>query len=132
MSKSKSKRARAVAPYVQRALEDEYAQEQVRKAVARLRDVYGRLSTQRAAATEDKGLYRSLKEAAVSIRKAAGRIEEPPPPGHTLRNALFISFAAGGALILLTRSRKGQAPLPAKSAQHATDFSEPAPEPAPA
>ena len=105
MAKSKTKRAKATAPYIRRAVEDEYVQDQLRNAVSRLRDVYGRISKKQAAAAEDKRMYRSLQEAAVSIRKAVGRIEEPPKPKHRLRNLLIVGVAGGGALLALKRSR---------------------------
>jgi len=138
MAKSKTKRASgAAAPYLRRAVEDEVAQEQLRKAVSRLRDVYGRVSRQQAAATEDKRLYRSLKEAAVSIRKAVGRIEEPPKPTHTLRNTLLIGSAAGVSFLLLKRSKNEASDLPQDSGAHHTSeagasSSHPASAPAPA
>jgi hypothetical protein len=112
MTKSKTKQAKAAVPYLRRAVEDEVAQEQLRKAVGRLRDVYGRVSRQQAGATEDKKLYRSLKEAAVSVRKAVGRIEEPPKPKHTMRNTLLIGAAAGAAFLLFKRSEKDSSDQP--------------------
>ena len=83
MSK-KTNRTKAVIPYARRAVEDEYVQEQVRNAVARLSDAYARVSRQKADAAEDRKLYRSLRSAAVSIRKAAGAIAKRVPSGfHT-------------------------------------------------
>src|ERR1043166_6198436 len=100
MAKSKTKRASAAAtPYLVRAVKDEVAQEQLRKAVSQLRHVYGRVSRKQAAATEDKRLYRSLREAAVSIRKGVGRTEQPPKPKHRLRNTLLIGSAGGAAFL---------------------------------
>lgn len=133
MAKSKTKRARTLSPYMRRAAEDQYAQEQLRNAVARLRDVYSRVSKQQAAATEDKRLYSSLKDAAVSIRRAVGRIEEPPAPKHRVRNALVIGIALAGGLALLKRARAGHSeqPLPAAQAGFGDGFAPPpAPEPA--
>jgi hypothetical protein len=118
MTKSKTKRAKASAPYLRRAVEDEIAQEQLRKAATRLRDVYGRISRQQAAATEDKKLYRSLKEAAVSVRKAVGRIEEPPKPKHTMRNTLLIGAAGGAAFLRFKLSKKDGSGRPRDSGSH--------------
>ena len=138
MAKSKSKRASAAAPYIRRALEDEYAQEQLRKAVSRLRDVYARVSREQAAAAEDRRLYRSLKDAAVSIRKAVGRIEEPPKPKHTLRIGLLGGIAVGGMVVLVVkRKRKRDADLPREatadySGQAAGTSARPEPASAPA
>jgi hypothetical protein len=138
MAKSKTKRASiAATPYLRRAVEDEYAQQQLRNAASRLRDVYGRISRQQAAATEDKRLYRSLKEAAVSVRKAVGRIEEPPKPKHTMRNTLLIGAAAGAAFLLFKRSQKDRSDLPQDAgSEHAAEAgaasSQPASAPAPA
>lgn len=72
MAKKRAKRAkqRAKGPmaYARRLVEDQYADEQLRKAVVRLRDVYQRVSRQQADAALDRKLYRSLREAATSIR----------------------------------------------------------------
>jgi hypothetical protein len=134
MAKTKSKGVQAAVPYIRRAVEDEYAQEQFRNAAARLRDVYGRVSRQQAAAAEDKGLYRSLKAAAVSLRRAVGRIEEPPPPRHTLRNGLVIGgVAAGGAVLaVVRRRRKAKREMLVEPVGYPTSVAEPAPMPAPA
>ena len=43
----------------------------------------------------DKKLYRSLREAATSIRNVARRVEEPPPPKRTGRKALAAGVSAG-------------------------------------
>ena len=112
MAKSKNKRVREASPYIRRALTDEYAQDQLRNALNKLRDVYGRVSRKQAAAAEDRRLYRSLKEAAVSIRRAAGRIEEPPPPKHTLRKVLIVPVAVGAALLMVKRRRNREDELP--------------------
>ena len=106
MAKSKSRQARRAAPYLRRAIEDEYVQQQLRNAVTRMREAYGRVSRKQAAAAEDKKLYRNLREAAVSVRNAIGRIEEPPPPKHGLRNTLLAGATIAGAFLLI-KSRRG-------------------------
>src|SRR5204863_7977935 len=103
--KRAKKRAKGVIPYARRLVEDQYADEQLRKAVARLRDVYQRVSRQQADAALDKKLYRSLREAATSIRNVARRVEEPPPPKRTGRKALAAGVSAGAIAVAVRRRR---------------------------
>ena len=67
---AKSKQAKSAAPYVQRLLEDEYVQQQLRTAAARLREAYGRASRKRGKAAEDKKLYDNLRDAVTSTRRS--------------------------------------------------------------
>jgi hypothetical protein len=102
----KRKPAKAVIPHVRHAVEDEYVQEQLRNAVSRLSDAYARISRKKVDAANEKKLYRSLRGAAVSIRKAVGAIEEPPPKRRG-RNALLVGFAVAGTGLIAKRARKG-------------------------
>jgi len=112
MTKSKAQQARRAAPYLRRAVEDDYVQQQLRNAAERLRDVYGRASRRQGAAAEDKKLYRDLREAAISIRKTIGRIEQPPRKKHGLRNSLLAGATIGGALLLTRRKGQDDAEVP--------------------
>jgi ferric-dicitrate binding protein FerR (iron transport regulator) len=105
---AKTEKAKSVLPYLQRLLEDEYVQEQVREAAVGLRHAYGRAATRREQAPEDKKLYDHLRQAATSIRDAAKALREPePPPKRRARKVLIIGLAAGGA-VLLTRLGRHQ------------------------
>ena len=103
--KRAKKRPQGVVPYARRLVEDQYADEQLRKAVARLRDVYQRVSRQQADAALDKKVYRSLREAATSIRNVARRVEEPPPK-RTGQKALVAGVSAGAIFVAVRRRRR--------------------------
>ena len=125
MSK-KTNRAKTVIPYARRAVEDQYVQEQVRNAVARLSDAYARVSRQKADAAEDKKLYRSLRSAAVSIRKAAGAIEEPPPKQKRRgRKALLSALTLAGIAVVAKRRTRGDSELPLQAPSTANNGGEP-------
>ncbi|HEV7585668.1 MAG TPA: hypothetical protein VGO14_07810 [Solirubrobacteraceae bacterium] len=125
MSK-KSNRAKAALPYARRAVEDEYVQEQIRNAVSRLGDAYARVSRQKAEAAEDKKLYRNIRSAAVSIRKAAGAIEEPPPkPKRRGRKVLLLALAVSGIALIAKRTRSGDSELPLQTQSTANNGAEP-------
>jgi hypothetical protein len=98
--------------YVQRLLEDDYVQEQLREAAIGLRAAYGRVSRKRVAAAEDKKLYGNLQQATTSIRKALVALQRPKPkPQHRIRKvALAVVVVGGGALLIGTRGRKNNPP----------------------
>lgn len=100
---TKTKQAKSAVPYAQRLIEDEYVQEQLRNAAARLRQAYGRVSRQRGKATEDKKLYGNLREAATSIRKAMLALRRRrPEPKRRGRKLLLVGLAGGGATVVLS------------------------------
>jgi hypothetical protein len=101
----KTKQAKSAIPYVQRLAEDDYVQAQLRNAMGRLREAYGRAMRKRGRAAEDKKFYANLREAATSIRKAASRAQRKPK--HRARKVAF-AVAAGGAAVLLSRRRKAK------------------------
>lgn len=116
MAKKRAKRAkqRAKGPmaYARRLVEDQYADEQLRKAVVRLRDVYQRVSRQQADAALDRKLYRSLREAATSIRNVVRRVEEPATPKWTGRKVLVAGASAGAVALAVRRGRRREGELP--------------------
>jgi ferric-dicitrate binding protein FerR (iron transport regulator) len=122
MAKKKANRAKLAIPYARRAVEDEYVQEQIRSTVTRLSDALARISRQKADATEDKKLYTSLRSAALSIRKAVGAIEEPPPKAKRRgRKALLLGAALAGVLVIAKRRTSGDsepAPQPRSTANN--------------
>ena len=106
---AKTSNAQSALPYVQRLLEDEYVQEQLRDAAKGLRNAYGRAARQRAQATDDKKLYASLRRAATSIRNATTALRKPePPPKRRVRKVLIIALAAMGAALLTRLGRHQQ------------------------
>jgi ferric-dicitrate binding protein FerR (iron transport regulator) len=88
---AKSEKAKAALPYLQRLLEDEYVQEQVREAVVGLRNAYGRAARKRTQA------------AATSIRNATMALRKPEPPPKRRARKLLITAAAAGAAAMLAR-----------------------------
>lgn len=97
----KANKARSAIPYAQRLISDEYVQEQLSTALMKLQEVYARAARQRGRAAEDKKLYDGLREAATSIRRAVGAIQEPPPkPKHRGRRLAMLALAAAGAALL--------------------------------
>jgi hypothetical protein len=122
MAKKKTNRTKVAIPYARRAVEDEYVQEQIRSAVTRLSDGLARISRQKADATGDKKLYTGLRSAAVSIRKAVGAIEEPPPKAKRRgRKALVLGAALAGILVIAKRRTSGDsetAPQPRSTANN--------------
>jgi Mrp family chromosome partitioning ATPase len=104
-----TKQAQSTFGYIQRGLEDEYVQEQLRAAVGGLRTAYTRARKQRAQATEDKRLYRSLRQAATAVRNAGTALRPPEPePKHRIRKVLVVGAAAGGTALLTSKLQKAQ------------------------
>jgi hypothetical protein len=110
---AKTKNAKSALPHVQRLLEDEYVQEQIRNAAAALRNAYGRAARKRAQATEDKKLYSSLRHAATSIRNATIALRRPPepPPKHHARSILIIALAIGATVMITKLAEEQKAAL---------------------
>jgi hypothetical protein len=103
---AKKKRQAQSATYVQRLAEDEYVQEQLRNAVARLNEAYRRVGRKGGRAAEDKRLYANVREAATSIRRAMARLQRKPKPKRRGRKVALAVAAAGGAAVLASRRRK--------------------------
>lgn len=96
-------------PYVQRLLEDEFIQEQLREAAGGLRAVYMRARSKRGQAAEDKRLYRDLRQAATSIRDAMSGLQRPKPqPKRRARKLATIALAIGGCAWLTIKLQKLQ------------------------
>jgi hypothetical protein len=111
------KESKSAMTYVQRLFEDEYVQTQLRDAASGIRSAYGRIRKQPAEAAEDKKLYGSVRQAAISIRKALVALRRPEPepePKHRLRTAMVaIAVVATSVLII---SRRGPQPTGESSA----------------
>jgi hypothetical protein len=105
---ARTKPAKSALPYVQRLIEDQYVQEQLRDAATGLHAAYTRAALKRAQATDDKQLYASLRRAATSMRNAAMALRrQEPPPKHRVRNVSVIAFAVG-LTVMLTRFAQKQ------------------------
>jgi ferric-dicitrate binding protein FerR (iron transport regulator) len=105
---AKADKAKATLPYMQRLLEDEYVQEQVREAIAGLRIAYGRAARRPAQAPDDKKVYGNLRRAATSIRNATMALRKTEPPPKRRGRKLLIIVCAAGAAAMLTRLGRGQ------------------------
>lgn len=109
MAKTKKAKAKSALPYARRLLEDEYVQEQLRSAAGGLRAAYDRALRQRADATEDKRLYRNLRQAATSVRNAATALQRPKPePKRRLRKVAVLAVAVGGCALLAMKLQRQQ------------------------
>lgn len=100
--------AKSGLPYVQRLLEDEFVQEQLRNAASGARAVYASARRERSKAADDKALYRNLRQAATSIRNAAMALRRPEPPKRRVRKAAIIGLAIGGCALLTKKLQKLQ------------------------
>lgn len=102
---------RSPLPYLERLLEDEYVQQQLREAAMGLRNAYARAARKGAEATDDRKLYRSLRRATTSVRNAGLALRQPePPPKRRVRKLLIFAVAAGGAAMLARLGREPQRP----------------------
>lgn len=106
---AKTKRAESALPYIQRLLEDEYVQAQLRQAASGARAAYARARRQPHEAAEDRRLYRNLRHAATSTRNAASALRHPKPePKHRGRKVAIIGLAIGGCALLTIKLQKLQ------------------------
>jgi ferric-dicitrate binding protein FerR (iron transport regulator) len=105
--------AKTALPYIQRALEDEFVQEQLRDAVSGARAAYLRARKRRSQAVEDKRLYRSLRQAATAIRNATSALQPPKrPPKRRRRNAMVVAAAITATALLTIKLQKAQSHSP--------------------
>jgi hypothetical protein len=139
---AKSKQAKSAVPYVQQLVEDEYVQQQLRTAAARLREAYGRASRKRGKAAEDKKFYDNLRDAVTSTRRAALALQRrQPEPKRRGRKLLLVAVAGGGAVVILRGparkklqsafSKESPAPAAGDGAQPESAVGSEAPPPAP-
>lgn len=105
---AKSRKPKSALPYIQRVLEDEFVQEQLRNAAQSARAVYARARKQRSRAADDKVLYRNLRKAVTSIRNAAIVLQRPEPPKRRMRKAATIGLAIGGCALWTRKLQKSQ------------------------
>ena len=107
---AKDKPSKTATSYVQRLLEDEYVQNQVRDAAAGVRSAYLRARRRPAQAPQDKKFYDNVRQAAVSMRKAVTAIkrqpEPPPKPKHRVRKVAAAVVIVGGSAFII--AKRGQ------------------------
>jgi hypothetical protein len=101
--------AKAAFPYIQRVLEDEYVQEQLRSAVTGARAAYLRAREQRTQVVQDKGLYRNLRQATTALQRATGALSSPQPePKQRGRKVAFLALAMGATVLLTMKLQQHQ------------------------
>ena len=90
-----NRQAKKAIPYIRRLLEDEYVQEQLRDAVIASRATYLRVRRQPAQATDDRRVYRGLRQASTAYRNALAALRPPEPePKRRVRKVLVVATAA--------------------------------------
>lgn len=100
-----------IAPYVTRALEDEYIQEQIEQAIRELRWSSRRSRRQSASDTiKDRRLRNHLRQAIDSITEAGRALTQPRPKRHPIRRAVLLILAAAATIALARRIRPTQPP----------------------
>lgn len=106
---AKLSQAKSALPYIQRVVEDEYVQDQLRSAVSGARAAYLRARKQRTQVVEDKRLYRNLRQAATALQKATGALSPPQPePTHRARKLAVVALAMGATVLLTMKLQKQQ------------------------
>jgi hypothetical protein len=105
---AKTSNAKSATDYIQRLLEDEYVQEQLRNAAVGLRQAYQRTQSKGGRAAEDKQLYENLRHAATSMRRAATSLQrgKPQPKKRPIGKLAVGALALGGGILLV--SKRGQ------------------------
>jgi hypothetical protein len=108
---STSDRVGKVAPYLDRLLDDDYVQDQVRELVTDLRQGATRAKRKGPKkAVNDKRVRRQLTAAAVAAGRAARLLREPEPPKrHPIRRTLGVAAVAGAAAALYRRRQSSSA-----------------------
>jgi hypothetical protein len=98
---------RSTLPYIQRAFEDEFVQEQVRDAVSSARAAYLRARKQRSEAVADKRLYRLVRHAAAAAQNATTALR-PPKPKRRSRNVVIVTAAMAATALLTIRLQRAR------------------------
>ncbi|MBV9467499.1 MAG: hypothetical protein JO169_15415 [Solirubrobacterales bacterium] len=104
---AKTGQAKSALPYIQRLLEDEFVQEQLRSAVNGARAAYARARRQRGEAVDDKRLYGNLRQAASSTRNLTRALRPArPKPKRRVRKLATVALAIGGCAWLTMRLQR--------------------------
>ncbi len=107
MAKSSANRTTV---HIQRILQDDYVQEQLRSAANGLLGAYARARKQREGAVEDKRFYGSLRQVASAAGNLTRAVRRPEPePPHRLRRLVLIGLATAGAIALTAKLQRLEA-----------------------
>lgn len=88
------------APHIERLVEDDYVQDQIRQAISDLRRSIRRARGKSASkAIADQPLRSQLRQAVRSFVEATRAVKAPPPKRHPIRRALLLAIAI--AVVLL-------------------------------
>ncbi len=101
--------ASRIGPYVERLVDNGYAQDNLRDAAVRLRDAYQRASKRRVKPTRDEKLRRQLGEAVRSMSEAGKALKSgrtKPKKRWGRRLAIMLGLGALGAAIAFARSEE--------------------------
>jgi thiamine pyrophosphate-dependent acetolactate synthase large subunit-like protein len=101
--------ASRLGPYVERLLDNAYAQEQLREAAASLRAAYERASKRRVEPTRDEKLRRQLRDAARSIAEAGQALKSgrrKPKKRRGRRVLLVVGAGVLGAAVAVALSEQ--------------------------
>jgi hypothetical protein len=119
---SATDRLSRIRPYLERALENEYAQERLRDAAVSAHAAYRRATGRKAAqAARDKRLQRQVRQALSSLREAGaaiqtGRKKPKSRPGRRL--FVLVGFVGAGGLAAREGLRRRSAPENAARRAH--------------
>ena len=103
----RSDTATSVTPFLERALDNRYAQENLSDAAEKLRAAYRRASKRRVEPTRDKKLREQLREAALSLTEAGSAIKtgrQKPRNRWGRRVLVVIGVGTVGAAVALAAS----------------------------
>jgi hypothetical protein len=99
-----------IAPYINRAIEDEYVQDQIGQAIRGLRRSSRRARRHSVSdAITDRRLRNQLGEAFDAFAEAGRALTQPPPKRHPIRRAVVLILAAA-AIAFAWQKRSNQSP----------------------
>ena len=94
-------------PYLQRVLEDEFVQEELRNAVSGARAAYLQARKQRSQAVADKRFYRNLRQTATALQKATDALRpQKPEPTRRGRKLATVALAIGATAFITMRLQR--------------------------
>ena len=109
MTRKKSKKTQAKVA-VNRLLEDEQVQKQLRTGALRLREAWTRASRRPfSRAVEDKKVYSKVQEAASNFAGASRSLRRKPQPQKRTGRKLAIGAALAGAVAFVLKKKRGSA-----------------------
>jgi ferric-dicitrate binding protein FerR (iron transport regulator) len=129
---AKTTRSDRVKLALERLLEDEDVQAQLRTAATRSREAWARAAGRRPSkAVEDKKLYAKVREAATSLTRAGRSLRaKPEPPKRRGRKVVLVVVASGAAALAL-KKRKGMTKESSQTGATTPDTPPPVPEEGP-